>query len=159
MLNLIAGSRKELAEREGLVLNVQNQFYLDWDDSWLEDEFARRVISDIDSVQLADGVSTKQAILSCGFLPEDLSGGTLALLLIKNTDNLVSMTRMGPNCYKYLFELCREMGSRRLALTGYCNPKDSDIRGQEILFENTGNIVTTQDGFLDEYVKVVGLLD
>lgn len=159
MLRLIAGSRAQLTEEQGLVLNVQNQFFLDMEDFWLEDDFIRRVIQDVDRVNIAPGKSTKQAILECGFTPMELSGGTMALMLIKYTDALISMTRMGPNCYKYLFEICRTLGARRLALTGYCNPKDSDIQSTPILFENTGTIVTTQSGFLDEYAKVVTLLD
>lgn len=158
MLSLIAGGRAELRDTQGLCLNVVNKFWNTYEDEWLEDAFVRRLVREVEGINLNDNQTVLEALRAEGMAPEDMAGGVLALILIKFTDTLISMTRMGPNCYKYLFEICRQQ-DKRLALTGFCAPTNDDISGCPILFENTGALVSTQDEFVAEYDKVVNLLD
>lgn len=158
MLSLIAGARAELRDSNDLCLNVVNKFWNTYEDEWLEDELVKRLVSEVEGIPIKDGQSTVDALKTEGMAPEDMAGGVLALILIKFTDTLISMTRMGPNCYKYLFEICRQV-DKRLALTGFCAPTDKDIGGCPILFENTGKTIYTQQDFVAEYDKVVFMLD
>lgn len=158
LLRLIAGGRGELEATQDLCLDQSAEFWREYEDWWLEDEFSRRVISDIDRVKIGPGQSVLEAIKCSGMQPDHLSGSTHTLLLVKFTDTFLPMTRMGPNCYKYLFEVCR-MADKRMALTGYCNPTDADMQGCPVLFENTGKIITTAREFLYEFVEVMNLID
>lgn len=158
MLYVIADAMSKFIERGDIVYQVSLEFSACWEEEWLNTDFAKRIIKDIDDKNVDDG-DTKEILWHIyGMRPTELCGGTKALILIQSTDFLISMSMMGPNCYKYLFELAHSR-DRRVALTSFTVPRDSDFGGTKVFFENTGCICTSEHEFWASYRKVRKLLD
>lgn len=153
LLRIIAGHMLVLEKEQGLKLNVSRLFNPNYSDDWLETDLARRLISEVDHVELSSDKTVRQSLWERYLRPEDLCGGTKAILVIANTPFLISMLMMGENCYKYLFEVAKYQ-DKRVGLTSYCLPEDSDFSGTVALLENTGDLIRNSAEFDDAYGKV-----
>lgn len=101
MLNIFFGDMPEA------IYNTEVYFKNTYQDQWLEDDFAKRVIEKVDKSQVLDTHLIKSPVL--GLIPPVmLSGGTKTLLLIKNNPDLVfNASTCGDNCARFILELAR----------------------------------------------------
>ena len=102
MLNIFFGDMPEA------IYNTEVYFKNTYQDQWLEDDFAKRVIEKVDKSQVLDTHLIKSPVL--GLIPPVmLSGGTKTLLLIKNNPDLVfNASTCGDNCARFILELARQ---------------------------------------------------
>lgn len=100
-----------------------------YDDVWLDFEFGRRVISSIDNVKLNDFTSARRCLAMQGMTPENLCTGTKNLLVAKFNlaeDKRILLSRMGPNCYPFFLETCKEKDVKTVATFGFTF-KDEEV--------------------------------
>ena len=82
MLHIYFGNMPEA------IYNTEVYFQNVYDDEWIVDDFARKVIKRIDKSEVLDRQAIKSPVLGI-IPPERLSGGTKTLLLIKNMPDQV----------------------------------------------------------------------
>ena len=90
---------------EDEIYNTEMFFENQYDKNWVMDEFAGRIIRDIDdSVVL--GPDVIQNDIFGTFSSTELSAGVKTLLLIRNMPNRIfNISNCGDNCAKYILEL------------------------------------------------------
>ena len=102
MLNIYFGDMEEA------IFNTDMYFNNVYEEAWLTDDFAIRVIRAIDK----SDVLGPNAILSpyLGVIsPEKLAGGTKTLLLMKNCPDMVfNASTCGDNCAPFILELAED---------------------------------------------------
>ena len=74
------------------------------DEDCIETDFGKKVIKAIDNGVVYDKNLIVTEVLG-GIPPERLSGGTKALLILMNTDKVMSMGALGDNCLPYLADI------------------------------------------------------
>ena len=90
------------------IYNTEVYFRNVYDDSWITDDFARKVIKKVDKSEVLDSQAIKSPVLGI-ISPERLSGGTKTLLLIKNKpDEVFNASTCGDNCAKFILQLAKE---------------------------------------------------
>ena len=101
MLNIYFGDMPEA------IYNTEVYFKNTYQDQWLCDDFAKRVIKGVDKSEVLDTHLIKSPVL--GLIPPImLSGGTKTLLLIKNKPDMVfNASTCGDNCAKYILEIAK----------------------------------------------------
>lgn len=89
------------------IYNTEVFFKNTYEESWLLDDFAKKVIKKIDSSDVVDAQAIKSPVLGM-IPPTDLSGGAKTLLLIKNCpDKVFNASTCGDNCAKFILELAK----------------------------------------------------
>ena len=106
-------------------------FDLNYTEEWLQDEFSRRCISEIDKIPL--GESTLRSLLEENMKPEDLCNGTKNLINCKFLDKMGNLLKMGPNCYHLLMDLADEK-ELMMGLGNSIIFKDTDLKGRLVYF-------------------------
>ena len=102
MLNIYFG------DMPSAIYNTEIFFKNTYEDSWLLDDFARRVIKKVDGSDVVDAQAIKSPVLGM-IPPTDLSGGVKTLLLIKNCpDKVFNASTCGDNCAKFILELAKK---------------------------------------------------
>lgn len=102
MLNIYFGDMPEA------IYNTSVCFDNTYEDSWFEDEFAKRVIKGIDKSVVLGPHAIESPVLGV-IPPEKLAGGTKTLLLIRNCpDQVFNASTCGDNCAKYIVELAKD---------------------------------------------------
>ena len=101
MLSIFFGDMPEA------IYNTEVYFKNTYQDQWLCDDFAKRVIKGVDKSEVLDTHLIKSPVL--GLIPPVmLSGGTKTLLLIKNKPDMVfNASTCGDNCAKYILEIAK----------------------------------------------------
>lgn len=101
MLKVIFGDCEEAIYNTSIYFDNQ---YLD---SWIETEFARKVIKGIDRGEIlsSHAIDTK----ALGIIPvTKISGGTKTVLLIENQpDHIFNASTCGDNCARYILDIGR----------------------------------------------------
>ena len=102
MLSIFFGEMPEA------IYNTEVYFKNTYQDQWLCDDFAKRVIKGVDKSEVLDTHLIKSPVL--GLIPPVmLSGGTKTLLLIRNNPDMVfNASTCGDNCAKYILEIARQ---------------------------------------------------
>lgn len=89
------------------IYNTEVFFKNTYDEGWLFDDFAKKVIKKIDNSDVVDAQAIKSPVLGM-IPPTDLSGGAKTLLLIKNCpDKVFNASTCGDNCAKFILELAK----------------------------------------------------
>ena len=84
------------------IYNTEVYYENQYDKEWVMDEFARRVIRDIDASEVLSPDVISNDIFG-SFASTELSAGVKTLLLIKNMPNKIfNISNCGDNCAKYL---------------------------------------------------------
>ena len=114
---------------------------------YLETEFSKSVIKRIDKSEVYDRNLIISPVLG-GIPPERLSGGSKAIICIKYTDWIFSITAMGENCYPILAEIAKEKDilmtcDRTMSLYMYGFYGD-------IYIDNTGRVVDNDKDLMQE---------
>lgn len=147
MLRVYFGSK----EKE--IYNTEVYFYNQYNKNWVIDEFAKKVIADIDdSVVL--GPDEIQNDIFGKFGCNELSAGVKTLLLIKNMPNKIfNISNCGDNCAKYILELAKDRDIT-VCLHHYMNFGDSfEIR---VINDGKRKVITNPEELLllsHEYVR------
>ena len=154
MLSVIFRPTLDLIEEyPNFVAATSSYFDNFYEDEWLDDDFVRKCIEQIDKKSLGD-LPTEKALLEYGMRPEDLRGGTKNLILRKFTDTMGNLLQMGSNCYNLLMDIAKSkdvvMGSGDSVLF-----TDSDIRGQDIYFPQLDLVVSTALDFNEGIAKCI----
>ena len=90
------------------VYNTEMFYENQYDKNWVMDEFAKRVIADIDDSAVLEPDVIQNDIFGT-FGSKDLSAGVKTLLLIRNLPNRIfNISNCGDNCAKYILELASE---------------------------------------------------
>ena len=99
MLRIFFGSK------ENEIYNTEMYYANQYDKKWLTDEFAKRVIADIDESEVI-GEDEIQNDIFGRFSSRDLSAGVKTLLLLKNNPGRIyNISNCGDNCAKYILEI------------------------------------------------------
>lgn len=120
---------------------------------WIESDFARQVIADIDKSTVINGRLIDSPFLG-KISPVDLAGGTKRILLARfydfPEDTYLSVTNCGDNCDKWL----QVAGAARdINLQVEVAIKFEDSAPWPIRIENTGVLVYNYDEYIEEYAK------
>ena len=102
MLNIYLG------DMPSAIYNTAVYFKNVYEDSWILDDFAKKVIKKVDSSDVIDVRAIKNPVLGV-IPPTELSGGVKTLLLIKNCpDEVFNASTCGDNCARFILELAKE---------------------------------------------------
>ena len=99
MLNIIFGDCPEA------IYNTSVYFNNTYEDEWLTDEFAKKVIKAIDKSEVLNSRAVNSPVL--GIIPtEKIAGGTKTLLLMKNKPDMIfNASTCGDNCARFILEI------------------------------------------------------
>lgn len=118
-------------------------------DEWLEEDFVKDIIRDIDQSELR-GHCVISPIL--GQIPiTDIAGGTKTVILMKYLpEKIYNGSSCGENCAKWIIEAAKDHDvTIRL---GYPMPFD-EVESFKIRILNTGEIATTPEEFFFAYMR------
>lgn len=140
----------------GLDLNPDVTFDVCHTDEWLDSDFARRVITDIDQIDVTDTSQPVRILLALqGMTPELLCTGTKNLIRTYNLPEYkVRMGRMGENCYKYLMEIGRDKDITGVVVNAIIF-SDEDMQGLPVYFSQTGKTARNADEFLTDMCELI----
>ena len=89
------------------IYNTEVYFKNVYEESWLLDEFAKKVIKKVDKSEVIDARLIESPVLGM-IPPTDLSGGVKTLLLIRNCpDQVFNASTCGDNCARFILELAK----------------------------------------------------
>lgn len=72
---------------------------------WMEDEFVKKVIRQIDNAVIEYGYALKSIKYNTGYSVTDIAGGSKALILMHKIRNRIYLATMGDNCTDLLEEI------------------------------------------------------
>lgn len=145
MLNVILG------KCDNCIYNTSMFFDNQYLDSWIEDDFARRILKAIDKGEPISNraIDTK----ALGVIPvTKISGGAKTLLLVKNRpDKIFNVSTCGDNCSKFLLEI----GKSKDVTVNLRHIMNFGNKNFEIKIINSGVIVRDMDEFARQAVLYV----
>jgi len=98
----------QFGDMEEAIFNTDMYFDNTYEDSWLTDPFAVKVIETIDRSKVLGPNAIKSPYLGV-ISPEKLAGGTKTILLMKNCPDMVfNASTCGDNCAPFILELAQE---------------------------------------------------
>ena len=155
MLHLYFDSLKHLVDREDFIRYPS--FYFDemFTSSWLNDDFAKRVIEEIDGIKVSDFTSTEEALIRTGISAEKLCTGTKNLIICKFENMLNRITMMGENCYPFLMELA-EAKEVYMGCSNFVYFDDNVLQGRTIHMVNNDAYVSTYNDYERALYDIVG---
>ncbi len=147
MLNIYFG------EMEGAIYNTSLFFDNTYLDSWIEDEFGKKIIKSIDKAKVLSSQAVDSKAL--GVIPiKQLSGGTKTLLLVyNNREKVFNASTCGNNCAKWLLKIAKmskedvtinlrhimDFGDKKFEIRVLNN--DTIVHNMEEMVENAGRYV------------------
>lgn len=102
MLNIFYGDMPEA------IFNTSVYFKNMYEDEWITDPLAQKMILDIDKSKVLDGGVIDSPVM--GMIPAtSLSGGVKTLILMKNEpEKVFNASACGDNCAKWILELAKQ---------------------------------------------------
>ncbi len=101
MLNIIFGDCPDA------IYSTSVYFNNTYEDEWLTDDFAKKVIKSIDKSVVLGSHAIESPVLGV-IPPERLAGGTKTLLLMKNKPDMIfNASTCGDNCARFILEIAR----------------------------------------------------
>jgi hypothetical protein len=134
--------------------------YFDYmlDDSIVQDEFSKRVIKKIDNSEVLGNDAIKSPVLGI-ISKRRISGGSKAVIVVKNTDEHISLTAMGDNCFGMLQEAAdlrdKENSGDILVYTDILRPLFK-YGVREFMLVNNNTLITNNRQWINEYINVGG---
>lgn len=84
------------------------QWYRVYEDEWIEDEFVKKMIEDVDHSVVVSPHIIDSPILGA-ITPKELSGGVKVLILMLKDDSFVyNMSNCGDNCAKWILKIAEK---------------------------------------------------
>lgn len=116
-----------------------------YEDEWLEDDFVKEMIQDVDQSAVISPHIIDSPILGA-ITPRELSGGVKVLILMLKDDSFVyNMSNCGNNCAKWILKIAEKKD-----LTVYLQHILHFDGPFEIQIMNTGKIVHTTEEYITE---------
>jgi len=98
----------QFGDMEEAIFNTDMYFNNVYEEAWLTDDFAIKVIHTIDKSEVLGPYAIHSPYLGV-ISPEKLAGGTKTLLLMKNCPDMVfNASTCGDNCASFILELARD---------------------------------------------------
>ena len=145
MLNIFFGNMPEA------IFNTAIYFKNTYEDSWITDEFAKKMILDIDNSTVLGNAVIDSPVLG-KISPLSLSGGVKTLILIYNEpDKIFNASTCGDNCAKWLLK----MAENKEITVNLRHLMDFGNENFKIKILNKNKIVTNMSDLVDnagEYV-------
>lgn len=130
-----------------LMIDAPAYFNNVYEDEWLEDEFVKLMIEDVDQSKVISPRIIESPVLG-GILPQELSGGVKVLILLLKDDSFMyNISNCGDNCAKWLLEIGKQEDYEVYLEHIMCFPENSDF---EIQLMNSGKIVRTREEYILE---------
>lgn len=125
-----------------------------YEDEWIEDEFVKKMIEDVDHSVVVSSHIIDSPILGA-ITPKELSGGVKVLILMLKDDSFVyNMSNCGDNCAKWILEIAEKKD-----LVVYLQHILHFEEPFEIKIMNNGKIVHSSREYVTALLEVEGLLD
>lgn len=142
--------RVYFGKRKNAIYNTSVYFKHSYEDKWIVDPFAVKIIKDIDNSEVISANSIISPVLG-NISPSQLSGGVKALILMKNKPGKIfNASNCGDNCAKWLLQLAKEQDfTVNLFHVMNFGPGEFDIR----ILNDKKLIVHNMDEFLNAGVK------
>lgn len=119
-----------------------------YEDEWLEDDFVKEMILDVDSSKVISPHIIESPVLGA-ITPKELSGGVKVLILMLKDDSFVyNMSNCGNNCAKWILKIAEKKD-----LTVYLQHMLRFTGEFEIMIMNTGKIVHNGKEYVNELLK------
>ena len=151
MLSIIARPWPETDTAPDIVHSPEKEFNLFYTQEWLDEEWSRRVISDIQGFSVMDSSRHVSDILwDHHMTPNSLAGGTMNLLVFKHAfdGRKCRMSRMGENCYHWLMDKAEEKDICGV-ITTFVFFRENDLQGRPVYFPDIGVTAKTEREFSD----------
>ena len=116
-----------------------------YEDEWLEDNFVKEMILDVDSSKVISPHIIESPVLGA-ITPKELSGGVKVLILMLKDDSFVyNMSNCGNNCAKWILKI----GEEKDLTINLRHIMDFGNEKFEIKILNTGEIVHDMGQFVE----------
>jgi hypothetical protein len=125
-----------------------------YEDEWIEDEFVKKMIEDVDHSVVVSSHIIDSPILGT-ITPKELSGGVKVLILMLKDDSFIyNMSNCGDNCAKWILKIAEKKD-----LVVYLQHIMHFEEPFEIQIMNKGKIVRNSKEYVTTLLEVEGLLD
>lgn len=133
MLNVYFGEMPEA------IYNTAVYFKNTYKDSWITDDYCKRMIKDVDRSDVVSASVIQSPVLG-SITPLQLSGGVKTLMLIRHDRSQVfNASTCGDNCAKWILDMAKD---RKVVINLY-HVMDFGQDGFKIRVLNSGKIVHT----------------
>ena len=165
MLRIIGGNYREAQKDKTVISCPDYVFELEWDKEWLNSKLGRRLITEVDKldVMTSEDVDTALRVQFC-ILPTQLCTGTKNILCARyfavEHNRKILLSRMGPNCYRFLMDVANEVDVTAVA-TNFFPFADSDILERPVEFPELGKICRDARSFAEAMwdIEATGIWD
>lgn len=125
-----------------------------YEDEWIEDEFVKKMIQDVDHSAVISAHIIESPVLGA-VTPKELSGGVKVLILMLKDDSYIyNLSNCGNNCAKWVLEIARAKD-----LTVYLQ-HIMHFEGEfEIQIMNTGKTVHNPEEYVNGLLEAEAMLD
>lgn len=139
-----------LGDCENEIYNPPVYFINQYEDEWLENDFAKKMIMDVDKSEVVGPHLIQSPVLG-PISPRELSGGvkTLLLLAFDTSGNIFNATACGGNCAKWILEIAK---TKPLTISLHYSMNFGDGE-YTIKIMNNGVIVHNQEEWLNEVYR------
>lgn len=145
MLNVYFGEMPEA------IYNTAVYFKNTYKDSWITDDYCKRMIKDVDRSDVVSASVIQSPVLG-SITPLQLSGGVKTLMLIRHDRSQVfNASTCGDNCAKWILRIAKE--SKKDIVINLRHVMDFGDKPFEIKILNNGKTVHN----MQEYVMNAGL--
>jgi hypothetical protein len=125
-----------------------------YEDEWIEDEFVKEMIQDVDHSTVISAHIIESPVLGA-ITPKELSGGVKVLILMLKDDSFIyNMSNCGNNCAKWILKIAEQKD-----LTVYLQHILRFEGEFEIKIMNTGKIVHNGAEYVRGLLEAEGVLD
>ena len=138
-------------EMEGVLHNVETYFNNQYQYSWLEDDYVKELIKDVDKSIVQSPECIMSPVLR-QIPPTRLSGGTKAVILMRYVpDRIINASNCGDNCAKWILKLGNE---RDLTINLHHimefdeEPFKIEILNNNVIVHDMGQLVNTAIDYL-----------
>lgn len=156
---LLEGAPELLEDAPELLEDAPLYFDNVWEDDWIIDPLVRQMIKDVDKSEVIGPHLIESPILG-PIPPSILSGGVKVLILaLKDNSFFYNASNCGDNCAKWFLEIAKEKEKQGDDLVVYLEHIMHFSGDFEIEIINSGKIVRNQREYVDELLRVSGVLD
>lgn len=125
-------------------------FDYDLDDEYLETDFSKYVVKEIDKSELVNRNLVISPVLG-SISTERISGGAKTLICMKYMDKVPRCSHFGDNCFPILAEICKEKDIVMLLDISFL---PFNYGFDSVYFIDTGVTVYNNSDFMHEYIKL-----
>ncbi|MFR5600830.1 MAG: DUF4869 domain-containing protein [Lachnospiraceae bacterium] len=125
-----------------------------YEDEWIEDEFVKMMIQDVDHSTVISSHVIESPILGA-ITPKEISGGVKVLILMLKDDTFVyNLSNCGNNCAKWVLEIAKKKD-----LTVYLQHIMRFEGEFEIQIMNTGKIAHNPEEYVEGLLEAEAIQD